>query len=84
MDSHYKLHKWGKEIFYQFMDITLDLIKMGQKQNELRDIDPNSIAKVLRGILNSYIFHRVFWASNLTVDLECNQIMDLFLYGAKA
>ena len=83
MDSHYKLHKWGREIFLNFFNTMLGLIRMGQNQDELGNIDPTSAAKALRGILNSYTFHRVFWESDLTIEQECAQIINIFLNGVK-
>jgi AcrR family transcriptional regulator len=76
-----RLHDWAHETFQIFFKIMVDFLKQGQDKKIFRDMDIISVAKTLRGILNSFTFHRVFLSSDATLDEETELIMDLFLHG---
>ncbi len=82
MDDHYRLHQFGMGAFQMFFNLIIELIEIGKKQKIIRNIEAAVLAKNLRGILNSFTFHRVFLGSQETVEQETDHIVDLFLHGA--
>ncbi len=83
MDSHYRLHKFGMKIYSTFLQILIDLVDMGQRQKVIRAIDRMEIAIILRGILDSYTFQRVFLRSSSSIEHDCKSIIDIFINGVK-
>ena len=82
-ESHYRLHEHVEEMFKTYMVILTDLVKKGQKQEVLRNGDPLPLVKTLRGILNSFIFYYVFTQSDGSLLEKIEEIVDLYLNGAK-
>ncbi|MCK5146180.1 TetR/AcrR family transcriptional regulator [bacterium] len=83
MESHYKLHEYGKISYFKLFEMVIQLIKEGVEAGELRSMEPRSIALSLVGILNMYIYRSIFQSSDRDVEVEVNEIIDLFLNGAK-
>lgn len=81
IDDHYRFQQFGMNAFQMFFDLIIELIEIGKKQKVIRNIEPVMLAKNLRGILNSFTFHRVFLGSQETVEQETDCIVDLFLQG---
>lgn len=81
-NSHYRLHQISIKLFKKFFDLMDSLIEIGQKQKIVREVDKSVLSKSLRGILNSYTFHRVFLGSEESVEKEVDHLVDLFLHGA--
>lgn len=83
-ESHYRLHDYVEEMFETYMVILTDLVKKGQKQDVLRGGDPTPLVKAFRGILNSFVFYYVFTQREGSLTDEIDEIVDLFLNGAKS
>ena len=81
VDDHYRLHQFGMGAFQTFFNLFIELIEIGKKQKIIRNIETVVLAKNLRGILNSFTFHRVFLGSQETVEQETDHVVDLFLHG---
>lgn len=80
-DSHYQMHDWGLKIFSRFLEIIRELVETGQREGSIRNVDADSAARGLRGILNSFVFQRVFTRNMMTIEDETDQVLDFFLHG---
>lgn len=81
-EGHHRMKEHGMKAFQTNFDIMIKLIKFGQAQKLIRKGDPEIYTKMIRGLINSFTFHRIFWGSRYTIDEETKQIIDIFLYGA--
>ena len=84
MEHQNKMREWAIEINNKILNIVVQIIEMGQRQKLVRNVSPTDAGIILRGVLNSYVFQRIFMGSNLTIDQETDQVVDIFLYGIKA
>jgi AcrR family transcriptional regulator len=82
-ESHYQMHAWAMKAFQRFFNLLLEFVQEGQKQNIIRNLDPQCVAKALRGILNSFLFHRIFIQSETTIEQETDEIIDLMMNGLR-
>ena len=84
-ETHYKFHDYAKDVYQIFYDLICRMIKQGQKENILRPDRTEAMCKVLRGILNSYTFHRIFdpGSSSVPVEEEAEEVVELFIKGAQ-
>ena len=80
-EKHYRLQEWGVQVFHQFYKQMLNLMKYGQEQQTIRDINPVIMSKGLRGILNSYTFQDILCGNADSTEKETEQILDLLLHG---
>jgi len=81
MEGHYRLHEWGIQVFHHFYKQMLSLMKYGQAQKALRELNPVIMSKGLRGILNSFTFQDILCGNTDPTEKETEQILDLLLYG---
>ncbi len=81
-EGHDFMKEYGMKSFEKYFQIMVKLIKLGQDQNFIQKTDPALLAKTIRGLINSFTFHRIFWSSPFSVEEETNQIVDIFLHGA--
>jgi len=83
MGAHYQMHDYANKIFHQFNNILTELIQKGVDENYLRSVDIFSMVKMLGGILNNFIYYRIFVSSKNASAEETALIINLFLNGAK-
>ncbi|MCJ7813281.1 TetR/AcrR family transcriptional regulator [bacterium] len=81
-EGHDRVKEYGMKAFQKYFQLMVKLIKLGQKEKLIRKRDPDVFGKTLRGLLNSFTFHRIFWGSPYSTEEETNQIVDIFLHGA--
>ncbi len=81
--GHDFMKEYGMKAFQKYFQIMIKLIKLGQNQNVIRKVDPILFAKTIRGLINSFTFHRIFWDSSYSIEEETDQIVDIFLHGAQ-
>jgi len=82
MESHYKLHEYGKNTYIKLFDLIVKLAAQGIANGELRPADPKDLSLSLVGILNMFIYNNVFQGATDTVEDEAEKIIQLFLHGA--
>jgi TetR/AcrR family transcriptional regulator len=83
IEDHYKMHDYGIEAYQTIFRITGELMRRGQEEGVLRRDLPNTLSKILLGILDAYIFQRVFLGAKARIEDEVDQAIDYFLNGAK-
>ena len=84
MEHENKMREWAIEINNKILRIVGQIIENGQRQKIVRNISPEGASVILHGMLNSYVFQRIFWGSNVTIDQDTDQVVDIFLNGIKA
>ncbi len=82
VEDHYKMHNYATEAYQILFGITGELIQQGQAEGMLRQDIPNTLSKILLGILDAYLYQRVFLGSEVKIEVEADQVIDYFLYGA--
>ncbi|MBN2031381.1 TetR/AcrR family transcriptional regulator [bacterium] len=82
-EGHDFMKEYGMKAFQKYFQIMVKLIKLGQSQNVIRKIDPLLLAKTIRGLINSFTFHRIFWGDSYAIEEETDQVVDIFLHGAQ-
>ena len=84
-EGHHRMRAHGMKAFQKtFFLIMNKLIKFGQAQKIICKGDPEIYTKMIRGLINSFTFHRIFWGSQYSIDEETKQIVDIFLHGVAA
>jgi AcrR family transcriptional regulator len=84
VEEHYKMHDCAIEAYQTIFGITGELIRRGQKECILREDTPETLSKILLGILDAYLYQRVFLGSKVSIEEEVDQVIDYYLNGAKA
>ena len=80
--EHGKMHQHAIELFNEYAELVFQLCQRGQNQGVLRGGNTKNYAKVLTGIVDSFIYDWVFYSHDENLFEETPQIVDLFLNGA--
>lgn len=81
--EHSKMHQHAIEMFSTYTKLVFKLCQRGQKQGVLREGKIKNYAKLLTGIVDSFIFDWVFYSQNENLYEETSVIVDLFLNGVR-
>ncbi len=79
--SKSEMHDYAHAAFHSFYGIMQSVIREGISRRLLREVNIDHATKVLRGIINSFTFHRVFIEKKEEVDVEVDAIIDIFMNG---
>ena len=80
--EHSKMHQHAIEMFKTYTELVFHLCKSGQKQKILREGNTKNYAKMLTGIIDSFIYDWVFYSHHKNLFEATPEIVDLFLNGA--
>ena len=83
-DDHFRMHDYAAHAYLTIFRITGELIRRGQEERVLREGPPENLSKILLGILDAYLYHRVFFTTKVRIEEEVEQVIDYFLNGTKA
>ena len=80
-DEHYKLHRYGKQVFVDFFKVVVEIVRVGQEEGVLRAGNSENGARFLVGMLNSFTFQRVIFDISSDLDEDVDFLVDAFLNG---
>lgn len=82
-DDRYRLRNHMLRVFSDYESLLVNFVREGQQEGFFRSMEPQMIAKSLRGLLNSFAFQRIFVDSQAPLTDETAYVVDLFLNGAR-
>ncbi|MBN1424850.1 TetR/AcrR family transcriptional regulator [Candidatus Fermentibacteria bacterium] len=82
-EGKHRLHDYADQLFHAHLAMLMELVERGRSEGVLREEGSLALVKALRGILTAYVFHYAFGQSETPLSEQAEEIVDLFLNGAK-
>ncbi len=83
-ETHQRMRDYKQEVFRGIFSLTQKMIQKGQEQHVIQSVSPIDLSKVLLGILNSFLFHRILLGFKIPIEEEVEKIINYFMNGARA